>query len=63
MGKKEKDKRKSPLKPDKKTLDKTDPQENMEGPVSSLMQNIKDKSEENNDESKEEADRKKDKNT
>ena len=35
--KKEKDKTKSALKADKKRLDKTDPQENMEGPVSSFM--------------------------
>jgi len=59
--KKGKHKTKPALKPDDKTLHTTDPQENMEGPVSSVMQNIKDKTEEN-DESKEEADRKKDKN-
>ena len=28
----------APVKPDPKTLGKTDPQEDMEGPVSSLMQ-------------------------
>lgn len=53
---------KKPLKPDPKTLHKTDPQENMEGPISSIMQNIKDEAEDN-DISNEEADKKKDKNT
>ena len=41
----------------------TDPQEHMEGPVSSIMQNIKEEVEENDEESKEEADAKKDRNT
>jgi len=41
----------------------TDPQEKMEGPLSSLMQNIKESSEENDSESKEEADEKKNENT
>ena len=50
-------------KPDPETLNTTDPQENMKGPVSSVMQNIKDSSEKNNNETKEEADRKKDQNT
>ena len=50
-------------KPDPKTLHKTDPQENMEGPVSSVMQNIKETSEKNDKESKKAADKKKDKNT
>ncbi|MCG2616391.1 hypothetical protein LZZ85_18975 [Terrimonas sp. NA20] len=36
-------------KPDPETLHKTDPQENMEGPVSSIMQNIKEEAEENDD--------------
>jgi len=53
----------SALKPDPKTLHKTDPQENMEGPVSSIVQGIKENAEKNDEESKEEADRKKDKNT
>jgi hypothetical protein len=57
-----KDKTKTSLQPDKKTLHKTDPQENMEGPVSSIMQNIKESSEKDNKESKEAADLKKDKN-
>jgi hypothetical protein len=65
MGKKNDDKKqKTPpaLKPDPETLHKTDPQEEMEGPVSSIMQNIREGSEKNNEESQEEADRKKDKN-
>jgi hypothetical protein len=36
----------SPLKPDPETLHTTDPQEEMKGPVSSLMQGIKEKAEE-----------------
>lgn len=55
--------KKSGLKADPETLHKTDPQENMEGPVSSMMQNLKKGAEEDDEESKEEADRKKDKNT
>lgn len=51
------------LKPDKETLNTTDPQEHMEGPVSSIMQNIKEEAEENNEEGKKGADKKKDKNT
>lgn len=50
-------------KPDQKTLHTTDPQENMEGPVSSMMQGIKEEAEENDTESKEEADERKDRNT
>ncbi len=41
----------------------TDPQENMKGPISSLMQGIKEDAEDNDTESKEEADKKKDQNT
>lgn len=59
--KKEKDNKEGSLKPDPETLHKTDPQENMKGPVSSVVQNIKEGAE--NSESKESADRKKDKNT
>jgi hypothetical protein len=59
--KNEKEKTIPALKPDEETLHTTDPQENMEGPVSSIVQNVKEKTEDN-DESKEEADRKKDKN-
>lgn len=50
------------LQPDPETLHTTDPQEHMEGPVSSLMQNLKEEAEEGDKVSKEEADRKKDEN-
>ena len=44
----------SPLKPDPETLHTTDPQEHMEGPVSSAVQNIKEEVEEDDlDEKKE----------
>ena len=52
----------SPLKPDPETLHTTDPQENMEGPISSIVQSIKEGAEANNAETKEEADRKKEEN-
>ena len=52
----------APIKPDPETLNTTDPQEHMEGPVSSVMQNIKEEAEEGDKVSKEEADRKKDEN-
>ncbi len=58
--KSKKDKKKG-LKPDAETLNTTDPQENMQGPVSSLIQNIKEGAEDG--ESKEEADERKDRNT
>lgn len=48
-------------KPDPETLHKTDPQENMEGPISSIMQNIKEEAEENDEkdaEKKKEEDKK-----
>jgi hypothetical protein len=48
---------------EKEKLKGTDPQENMKGPVSSIVQNIKESAEENDAESKEEADKKKDANT
>lgn len=54
---------KKPLSPDPETLHKTDPQEEMQGPVSSLVQNLKEEAEKGNQETKEEADRRKDKNT
>ena len=47
------------IKPDPQTLNKTDPQENMEGPVSSLMHNAGEGFD--TEESREEADDKKDK--
>ena len=51
------------LKPDPETLHTTDPQEHMKGPVSSTMQNIKEEGEKNDQQSKDEADRKKEENT
>lgn len=56
--KKDKEKKDTPLKkPDPETLHTTDPQEKMEGPVSSIMQNIKEEAEEN--EEKDKKDKKK----
>ena len=45
------------VKPDPKTINTTDPQDEMEGPISSLVQGAKEGME--NDETKEEADEKK----
>ena len=59
--KERKEKKDASLKPDPETLHKTDPQEKMEGPISSIVQNIKEGAED--DESKESADKRKDKNT
>jgi hypothetical protein len=42
---KDKGKSKSALKPDPETLHTTDPEEHMEGPVSSTMQKIKEEAE------------------
>lgn len=56
------DKNKKPLAPDPETLHTTDPQEEMKGPLSSLVQGGKKSVEENDNESKEEADQKKEKN-
>lgn len=57
------DKKYSKDHPPKDAPDNTDPQEKMEGPISSIVQNVKETSEENDaDTTKEEADRKKDKN-
>lgn len=47
------------IKPDPETLNSTDPQENMEGPVSSVVQGVKEGVNKNDKESKEEADKKK----
>lgn len=55
-----KDDSKKVLKPDPETLNTTDPQDNMEGPVSSLIQNIKEGAED--EISKEEADKNKNEN-
>lgn len=45
------------LKPDPKTLHKTDPQDNMEGPISSVVQTVKENVED--EVTKEEADKEK----
>jgi len=58
--KEEKDKNKPVSKPDPEALHTTDPQENMKGPVSSFMQNIKEEANKNDKVSKEEADKKRD---
>jgi hypothetical protein len=58
----EKDKTQPVSKPDPETLHTTDPQENMKGPVSSFMQNIKEEANKNDKVSKEEADRKREEN-
>ena len=60
--KKDADKKTSVIQSDPETLHTTDPQENMQGPVSSIMQNIKEAVEKDDEETKEEADQKKDKN-
>lgn len=60
--KEEKDKKNPLTKPDPETLHTTDPQEHMRGPVSSTMQNIKEEANETDKVSKEEADRKREKN-
>ena len=57
------DKKKSPLETDDKTVQATDPQENMQGPISSIMQTIKEEGEAADVVTKEAADRKKDENT
>jgi len=50
-----KDKRNENLAPDPETLHTTDPQEKMEGPVSSVIQEIKEEAEENEDRDKEDG--------
>ena len=60
--KEEKDKSQPVSKPDPETLNTSDPQEHMKGPVSSVMQNIKEEANKNDKVSKEEADRKRDEN-
>lgn len=52
---KNKDKKNEPLAPDPETLRTTDPQEKMEGPVSSVVQNIKEEVEENEEKDKKEG--------
>ncbi|QNA46052.1 hypothetical protein [Lacibacter sediminis] len=58
--KKKTDEETSAIKPDPETLHKTDPQDNMKGPISSLVNGVKEVVEENDKESKEEATRKRD---
>ena len=58
----EKEKSQPVSKPDPETLHTADPQEHMKGPVSSVMQNIKDEANKNDKISKEEADRKREEN-
>lgn len=58
--KEEKDKSKPVSKPDTETMNTSDPQEYMKGPVSSVMQNIKEEAKKTDKVSKEEADRKRD---
>ncbi len=50
------------LAPDPETLHTTDPQDKMKGPLSSVVQSVKETVEDNDAESKEEADKKKDRN-
>jgi hypothetical protein len=59
----DKEKKDSSSETDSETLKTTDPQEKMEGPISSIMQNIKEQGEANDVVSKKEADKKKDENT
>lgn len=44
------------VQPDPETLHTTDPQEHMSGPISSLMQQVKDTAEENNKEDEKDKD-------
>ena len=56
----EKNKSQTVSKPDLETLHTSDPQEHMKGPVSSVMQNIKEEGKKNDKVTKEEADKKRD---
>ena len=60
--KEEKNKKPHGLEPDPETLHTTDPQEHMKGPVSSVMQNIKEEGKKNDKVSQGEADRKREEN-
>lgn len=62
MEQKNDEKKNNGLKADPETLHKTDPQDNMKGPLSSLMQNIKETAEDEDEVTKEEADKKKEEN-
>ena len=50
----------SAVQPDPETLHTPDPQEEMKGPISSIVQGVKEKVQENDEESKEEATKKRD---
>lgn len=54
------DEESSAVQPDPETLHTTDPQDEMKGPVSSIVQAAKEKVEENDEESQEEATKKRD---
>ena len=56
-----KDKENNPLKPDPKTLHTTDPQEEMQGPISSIVQGVKEEVEENAEKDKKDEEKKKEK--
>jgi hypothetical protein len=58
LNKDKKEEKAPPVKPDPETLHKTDPQDNMKGPISSLVNGVKDVVEENDKESKDEATKK-----
>ncbi len=60
LNKEKKEEKVPPIKPDPETLHKTDPQDNMKGPVSSLVNGVRETVEENDKESKEEATKKRD---
>jgi hypothetical protein len=51
----DKGKKENILRPDPATLHTTDPQEKMEGPVSSVVQNIKEEAEEDDSKKKEDG--------
>jgi hypothetical protein len=54
--KSQKDKKQPLGQPDPETLHTTDPEEHMKGPISSVMQKIKEKAEDNDEQDRKEAD-------
>ncbi|MBC7933927.1 MAG: hypothetical protein H7Y86_01015 [Rhizobacter sp.] len=54
--KKDQDNKDAAVKPDPETLHTTDPQDHMKGPISSLVQGVKETAEENDSQSKDDAD-------
>lgn len=58
----EADEKEPAIQPDPETVDTPDPQEKMKGPISSLVQGVKEAVEDNDKESKEEATKKRDDN-